>query len=227
MIDKIQLTLYEFFGYLLPGSIGAVAIIIFYWSLCLPHTALPLDKLHPDRLGWIILIGMCYLIGHLVQGLGTKYLKGAEQAALGSIPLPIVLSAKSRAASIADVDVEDIDPVSLFRLADEYTIQNGILGDRDIFVYREGFYKGCAVALALLSISLVIRSFLGTITLGFPSYTYDVSRHQIFVSALIIFLAAILCKLRFHRFGVYRVSRALFAFITLATKDLASQKNPK
>jgi hypothetical protein len=35
------------------------------------------------------------------------------------------------------------------RVLDEYSVQNGKPGDRDVFVYREGFYRGCAIALFL------------------------------------------------------------------------------
>ena|ERR1700704_1195200 len=221
MIDKIQLTLYEIFGYLLPGAIGTTAVAIFYWGACLPHAIFPVYKVHPDTIGWAVLTGISYLFGHLAQGLGTKYLKGAEKTALENgeiVPSAIVSSAKVRAATIAGVRSEDIDSVSLFRLADEYALQKGALGDREVFVYREGFYKGCTVALALLSIALLVRSFLETTAVGFPTYTYYVSPIQLLTAALVAAVASRLCRQRFKRFGIYRVSRAVFAFLVLSKK---------
>lgn len=225
MIDKIQLTLYEIFGYLLPGAIGTAAVAIFYWGTCLPHTTFPIYKVHPDALGWAVLTGISYLFGHLAQGIGTKYLKGAEKAALENselVPPAIVSSAKERAATIVGVQPADIDSVSLFRLADEYTLQKGVSGDREVFIYREGFYKGSTIALALLCIALLIRSFGGTTAVGFPSYTYYVSRIQVLTTALIAAAASRLCRQRFRRFGIYRVSRAIFAFLALSQESPSS-----
>jgi len=225
MIDKIQFTLYEIFGYLLPGAIGTTAVAIFYWGTCLPHATFPVYKVRPDALGWAVLTGISYLLGHLAQGIGTRYLKGAEKAALENgelVPPSIVSSAKDRAAAIVGVHPADIDSVSLFRLADEYTLQKGVMGDREIFIYREGFYKGCTVALALLCIALLVRSFGGTTAVGFQSYIYYVSQVQILTTALVVAVASRLCRQRFRRFGVYRVSRAIFAFLTLSHKDQIS-----
>lgn len=219
MIEKIQLTLYEIFGYLLPGAICTVAVAIFYWGTCLPHAAFPVYKVHPDAVGWAVLTGISYLFGHLAQGIGTKYLKGAEKVALDNgelLPTTIVSSAKERAATMAGVQPEDIDAVSLFRLADEYTLQKGAGGDREIFVYREGFYKGCTVALALLCTALLMRSFGGATAIGFPSYVYYMSGIQILTIALVVAVGSRLCRQRFRRFGIYRVSRAIFAFLVLS-----------
>lgn len=230
MIDKIQLTLYEIFGYLLPGAICTVAVVIFYWGTCLPHAMFPVYKVHPDPLGWAVLTGVSYLFGHLAQGIGTKYLKGAEKVALENgdlVPPPIVLSAKERAATIVGVEPEDMDAVSLFRLADEYTLQKGVVGDREIFVYREGFYKGCTVALALLCIALLIRRFGGSTAIGFPSYVYYMSGIQVLAIALVVAVASQLCRQRFRRFGIYRVSRAIFAFLTLSQKGQISSEVSK
>jgi hypothetical protein len=38
---------------------------------------------HIEAPGWVALIALSYLMGHLMQGIGNKYLRGAETAALG------------------------------------------------------------------------------------------------------------------------------------------------
>jgi hypothetical protein len=223
MIDKIQLTLYEIFGYFLPGTIAAGALAILYWALCIPAVAFPVFKIHPDAVGWGALVALSYMLGHIIQGLGGKYLGGIEEKVLGpngSIPPAIVASAQSLAAQQSGVKSEDLDSKSLFRIADQYSL-NGPVGDRDVYIYREGFYRGCTVALALLSIALIARALSGWTQLRFPAYVFFVSSMQLLVSALIAISAARICKKRFERFGEYRVARAVFAFLVFSKQESA------
>lgn len=218
MIEKIQFTLYEIFGYFLPGAIALAALFIIYWSLCLPTVALPIYKIHPNLTAWAGFVGVSYLIGHLVQGIGNKFLPGAEDAALGAkgfIPAEIREAGRTRAAQLIGVAPTSVDPGSLFRFTDEYSLQKGLVGDRDIFVYREGFYKGCTISLAMLSIALFFRGIFAGTAIKMPTYIYSISRMQVFTTSILVAIATGVCKQRFHRFGAYRVSRALFAFLAL------------
>jgi len=218
MIEKIQLTLYDIFGYLLPGSITASALFIFYWALCIPTAVFAAYKLNPDGTGWTALIALSYVIGHIGQGIGNSFLRGAENAALGpkgSIPVEIREIALTRAATLMGVDRSGIDPVCLFRFADEYSLQKGAIGYRDIFVYREGFYRGCTVAFVMLGLALIVRTIYKGTAVAMPSYIYFIPRTQIFAGALLAGLAAMICRQRFYRFGAYRVTRAIFAFLAL------------
>lgn len=232
MIDKIQLTLYEIFGYFLPGAIAAGALGILYWALCIPAVAFPVFKIHPDAVGWGAMIALSYMLGHILQGVGGKYLGGIEEAVLGqngSVSAEIVWSAKSRAAKLLGVQPEGLDAISLFRAADEYTLKNGPLGDRDVYIYREGFYRGCTVAMAAFSIALVIRAFRDWTKLQFPAYVFYISPIQLLIAALVAMVAARICKRRFERFGAYRVTRAIFAFLILgdAKKGADSHQEKK
>jgi hypothetical protein len=226
MLDKIQLTLYEIFGYFLPGTMSALSLILIYWAFCLPHVALPIYKVHPDAMGWAGIIGISYLLGHINQGIGNRYLTGAEIRALGpkgTITSDIRLTAQERASELMGVRAECIDPGSLFRFADEYAVQKGQLGDRDVFVYREGFYKGCTISLSMLGIALVVRAIVAAPALRLPDYIYYISRIQIFTAAIIIFFAAAISRQRFQRFGSYRVTRAIFAFLAVTGSQSSTQ----
>jgi hypothetical protein len=219
MIDKIQLTLYEIFGYFLPGSLGSLALLVFYWALCIPTVPIPVYKVHPDSTAWVILVGVSYLMGHLAQGLGNKFLRGAENGALGqngTIATEIRTVGRNRAAELMGVNPETLDPESLFRFADEFSVQKGLSGDRDIFVYREGFYKGCTISMAMLCVALLLRAIFDGTTIRMPEYVYVISREQIFTAAVLVAIAARICKARSHRFGAYRVTRAFFAFLVLS-----------
>jgi hypothetical protein len=226
MLDKIQLTLYEIFGYFLPGTMAALSLLLIYWAFCLPHVAFPIYKIHPDAMGWASIIGISYLLGHINQGIGNRYLTGAEARALGpkgTIASDIRITAQKRAAELMGVRADCIDPSSLFRFADEYALQKGQLGDRDVFVYREGFYKGCTISLSMLGIALILRAIAADTAIKMPDYIYYISRTQIFTASIVIFFAAAISRQRFQRFGAYRVTRAIFAFLAVTGPDSSAQ----
>lgn len=222
MLDKVQFTLYEIFGYLFPGTLAAIACALIYWALCLPGVPLPVYKIQPNITGWIGIVSVSYLMGHLTHGIGGKFLRNVEILAFGekgTIPAEVRKSASDHAARLMGVSPASVDAISLFRFADEYVVQKGNLGDRDVFVYREGFYKGCTVGFLLLSLALFIRAIFSDTRLGFPSYIYIVSRMELFTSAVLCAFAAGVCRQRFYRFGTYRVVRALFAFLAIQNQS--------
>jgi hypothetical protein len=103
------------------------------------------------------------LLGHCVQSIGNQVITHVEKAALskgGAVPESIVQRAQQRVGTLIGIKADELDPVTLFRLADEISVQNGAVTDRDIFVAREGLCKGCAIALALLCLALLVRALL-------------------------------------------------------------------
>jgi hypothetical protein len=209
MIEKLQLTLYEMFGYLLPGAIASAAVSILYWSLSLPNV-------DPNVFGWSVIIALSYFFGHISQGIGNRFFRGVEEKTLGpkgSLSKVIVDIARRKAGHRVGTEPDDIDSSSLFRIADEASVQVGADADRDIFIYREGFYKGSAVAFSFLTIALIVRGLDGYAAIRLPDYSFYFSAWQIFAAAVVSAAAANICRQRFYRFGAYRVSRAIYAFV--------------
>ena len=234
MIDKIQLTLYEVFGYFLPGAVAALALLIAWWAVFLSDKMIPIHAFSPNAVGWVVLVGLSYLAGHIVQGLGNRFLRGAEEAALGSngsLSKPIREKAFENAARLIGADMASMGAAELFRFCDEYSLQKGELGDRDIFVYREGFYKGCTIAFLMLSIALALRGAIGHSVLALcadpklAACLHVIPRKELFTAAVVVALFSGICRKRFHRFGNYRVTRAVFAFLALTGLDNKGEKN--
>ena len=70
MFKDIQVTLYDFFGYLLPGAVILVAAVLIFWTLFWPNASLPLPSSLPV-LATSSLVFAAYLAGHLGQALGN------------------------------------------------------------------------------------------------------------------------------------------------------------
>jgi uncharacterized protein YegP (UPF0339 family) len=80
------------------------------------------------------------------------------------------------------------------------TVQNAKTSERELFTYREGFYRGMSVALLIVAVGLFARLIRGpaTITLD-KDHTAD--RWMLFSFLVAVLVAAYLYFLRFERFA--------------------------
>jgi hypothetical protein len=82
MFENFTFTLYEIFGYLLPGGVTLVALILLYWALFVPTVPLGIASFQPGLGTWTIILLVSYVLGHGVQAVGNKLLRGIETSAL-------------------------------------------------------------------------------------------------------------------------------------------------
>jgi hypothetical protein len=106
----------------------------------------------------------------------------------------------------------------LFRVCDEAVVRSGKLGDRDLFVYREGFYRGTSMGMLWLSIGILALaarleyvSKVDSIKVGSMEFTPS----RLLFLAVIVAISAFLLWKRFWRFAHYRVTQALIASLLL------------
>lgn len=219
MLNNFVFTLYEIFGYLIPGSVAFSGFATLYWALFNRQGPLRPESFNPQLGTWIILLGTCYVLGHAVQALGNKLLRKTEESALEMESSPEVrIPARKAAASILKQDEEGLKAKWVYRVLDEYAVQNGIAGDRDMFIYREGFYRGTCVALFLATISLVIRAAVPGSSVVYANWSVNVAWNEFAVSIGIVGGLGFLFYQRYCRFVQYRITRAALAALVLIDK---------
>lgn len=222
MLDNVKFTLYEITGYLLPGCLVALAVTAAFWTLFLWPVPFPVYLVESGFPVWIVLALAAYAGGHLAQALGNMLPANPEEDHLSfASQSPVVRAARQSIAQLLQVEEASIPPKTLFAFCDEYAIQQGQPGDREMFVYREGFYRGCTVGLALLSASAMLRLAVPWTALRFLRYTYLVSRWQMLVIVVFLGTSTWLAYRRLKRFGCYRVNRAALAFVCSTIKPAA------
>ena len=218
MLNNFAFTLYEIFGYLLPGSIALLGFLVLDWSIFVPAVPLGVSTFQAGLITWTAVVVASYLLGHAAQAIGNVFLRGAEDAALGtkhgSAPLWMRERATQAASEILKADPAQLTSVWIFRTLEEYATQVGKEGDRDIFIYREGFYRGTAVSLIFLAVTLAVRMFFPGCRIQFASGLFYVSRWELFTTLLITTGVALLFIRRYRRFAEYRVTRAVLAALT-------------
>lgn len=219
-MKTVEITLYDIFGYLIPGCVAFVAIYLIAWRIVLPAHQ---DWSSISTLGWIIVAGVAYVTGHLLQALSNIVYrfgwKNPEQCILvdaSLVPsnvLVVAQEASRRAIGLSEND--NVDMKTLYEIMDHYIQQHGKTESRDIYIYREGFYRGLSVGLFLLTIGSLIHmtgeetaaaAFGGTITLTRPCMGFV---------AILSVIMALLGLARYRRFMTYRVKNCLFSFLTI------------
>jgi len=223
--ESLNFTLYEIFGYLMPGSIAAAALSIFLWAIFHGDSVLPLSFWRLSPAGLLAALFLAYLLGHVVQALGNRVLRGADERIM-SDENPAALIAKQRVAHLFQGTTVKISDIWLQRVMDESCIQTGQQGDREIFTYREGFYRGSTVATALFCAGLAVCIFTGNLRLRIADTVFTPSRCELGVMLVISVLGAWGLYRRFQRFSEYRVNRVIAAFIALPERQNPVSKAP-
>jgi hypothetical protein len=76
MFKETKVTLYDVFGYLLPGAVLVAALATVAWAVYFPHE--PLSFSLPGAEAWVVLLAIAYIAGHMAQGLSNQLLKLLE-----------------------------------------------------------------------------------------------------------------------------------------------------
>ena len=218
MIGDLRASLYDFFGYLLPGLVAAAGLTLLVQVLSRTPHIVWLNGL-PETVLWTSLLLGAYVVGHAVHALGNaipSLSKSAETLALGpnGLPSPIVQRGVTALASRLGVDASQLSPDELFALIDETRVHRGSSGDRDVYVYREGFYRGMTIATAVLALGLVVHAWSPTLCLALePQAPACVTRASVLACAAVSALCSWAFVRRMKRFGRYRVQRGLYQFV--------------
>jgi len=218
-MDKLSFTLYEIFGYFLPGAIGVIALTILFWAIFLPNTAIPVASLELSKLWYFGLVVVCYYAGHVLQGISRSLFKNPDEYFLNhqTDMAPLVKRAQEQMAThLGMAQTAPPSPAVTARLCDELAVQYGQLGDRDVFVYREGFYRGSFAAFILLDLALFVRCVISGAALRLPAEVFPVSRWQLVFVIGVVTCSVLFLLRRYKHFAALRVMRGVLAYVSLA-----------
>ena len=229
MLKDIQVTLYDIFGYLLPGFIFLTGIAILFWAIFIPSTPIQLLTISGDI--WIVILLSTYIIGHMVQAIAnllTKQLQSAENTVLSkgqadSFPDTVIDSATSKVNLILGVKMKDMKPGFLYQVCDEAVAQFGVTSDRDIYIYREGFYRGLTVSFMTLFLGLTARVLVPGASLNISGNLQPINISMLLFFDVIFLILARLSFNRYKRFGSYRVKEAVIGFLLLWHNKISSE----
>jgi|SRR5437667_4698302 len=117
------------------------------------------------------------------------------------------------------IDLKDISPEWLFRICDETLVQRGICTDREIYQYREGFYRGTMVSFLVLAVTLMVRAVIPGTSLMIATFVQVISAPALVFFIILSLAGAWLAFQRYRRFSIYRVTHAIFGFLVLQEQN--------
>lgn len=219
MFKDIQVTLYDFFGYLLPGAVILVAAVLIFWTLFWPNAFLALPSSLPV-LASSSLVFAAYLAGHLGQALGNllEKVSPGRRNLDKKLPLSPELGKEvvHALAGRFGEQIKTLDAKEMFHLCDQTLVHCGSLGEREIFTYREGFYRGNAVALTSVSFALAVRLVCVPVMVSIGGKGLAIHRAPLVLAALLCGVSAWLCYARFLRFAEHRYKSCFLRFLALS-----------
>lgn len=204
-MNSLRLTLYEIFGYLVPGILLVVELAVFM------VLALQIDLPSlPDKLSSVAaLIFLSYLAGHTLQSLANvlePWLIRWEREE----PAPLYLQAKASAelASRLSVKPDEISALWLYRICDAFLGTNG-KDHRETYQHRSALYRGLFIAY-LVGVPLFTY-----LVICPPSGAAGAQRLTYAFCAVVLACLALLALSRYYRFTRLRKREIVLRFLAL------------
>lgn len=220
-MKELNLTLYEVFGYLLPGAISAAAIVVLFYLTTIFENQIYI----PDATKTIAFIAVIisYYSGHIVQAIGNmifKWIHDPEQEVFknnGTLHVDTIKLVENKLISL--YSIQNLSPALIYRLCDAYVVQYGNIGDREMFQYREGFYRGLSVSCMLLSVACLCMLFANPVKVLWDNHCIAVVDRKMFTFLMFLsFIGTIMFFNRYKRFADYKIVQAVTGFITIINK---------
>lgn len=156
-MKDLQFTLYEIFGYLLPGAVLGGGLTVLFWAGFFPQPTVDIDIKSTEV--WAIFLVIAYVAGHVAQGVGNAVARrcGAPEDHIFQAVLPasLIETCKKKIRELTGADADALPPRWLYRVCDDSVLRSGKLGEREVYVYREGFYRGASVGMAVVAVGLL------------------------------------------------------------------------
>lgn len=232
MVKDIQVTIYEILGYLLPGLAFLMALVVLFWALFLPRQTAGFSGLSSGEL-WAAL-GAAYVAGHVAQALGNLLERAFgrnEDLVLGKdgeLPARLKAAIRVKVKQTLHLDADELPPRWFYRLCDDALVHAGKAGDREVYVYREGFYRGMSVgvgslAIAVTALAVRLRFGVSNRVLRVSEWGWGLGSEHLTFFAVCSGMSSWLLYRRYRRFASYRITHVMLGYLTVHGAKKADQ----
>jgi hypothetical protein len=213
-MESIKVTLYDIFGYLLPGILLLVALAIAFWALFYPTEPLRQFELANHLLVAVLTVG--YIAGHVLQGVANLIYAGRDTVA-AELPASVVAAARAKLRRLGmDTAGSGKD---LYEIAHEFVTQRGVRENQELMEYRTGFYRGMSLAFVGLSGALVFRWISSDTFVGVSPNSVRVTWGMFLFVILFSAVTAFFFHRRYGRFVRYRALAGIAGFVALKEEE--------
>lgn len=225
MYKDFQLSLYDFFGYFLPGLVLVSSYFVWTWPLEKSFV----DHIKLDAQTWVFLVVVSYLSGHALQGFANFMLRKRYEKekfyreGSGGVPPVIEERIKEKIQGNFGNTLKDMDEKWVYLICDRATLGDGA-GLLEMYVYREGFYRGMFFAVLALGISCFGRWAGEMPSSAILPDREEIMLKYILVAAIVLCVSSLFFFQRYGRFREYRIHHALLGFLVQKEKKEPEEK---
>jgi hypothetical protein len=210
VLKDVQVTLYDIFGYLLPGFVALAALGALFWAVVAPHHPVTVPNWSGEI--WLAVIVSAYLAGHLLQAAANvvwQLLRRSETPRICEVLKTLPADLRKALETVCGSS----DPDVIYAVSDAAVLQKGNASEREIFTYREGFYRGMVAAFSVAIIAVIVRWARGGAVYVEGGKTHSVPASAFAFLLGLFCLAAVLSFGRNTRFARFRVAAAIWGFV--------------
>jgi hypothetical protein len=226
-LSKITLSLYDIFGYLLPGYLIFVAASIAEASFT-DNSVLFLGRANKNMIVTALLAYFLGVVCHAFAALihrrnfrrpdadgGTPNMKTAA----GLLDPKVRERVVNELESTYQVELDTATGLDRYLLADSYVLAFGGSAEREMLTSREGFFKSGTIALVVLAITLLAVALLAAPRLQIMAGFYlPLSATFVVVAFLVMVVLAVIFHLQFKFFNEAKRNNAFLLFLAIRSK---------
>lgn len=226
-MGELRASLYDIFGYFLPGLVATVGMRLLFWVCLYPSSRLDLSPFNEPTVLTALAV-VSYLVGHLLHAIGNEIPFTRSPGIEPITPKPVGwrrIFARSQvsaeAVQLADVRIEAqfgapflaLTQAEKSELIDEARLLHERENEREVYIYREGFYRGMTVACALVFIALLGSLKPGTLFLTVHKIAYPILWGERLALLPLVGISGFLFWKRMLRFAYYKTSRSIMLWL--------------
>lgn len=203
-MDKIKISLYEIFGYALPGTISLIALQILF---CILNDC---STFFPESIqNYFILIIVAYFLGHANQSIGNLFHDYLQQ--------PIINKYNSEIRRVClKLTEKSLPGKKALKMLHNLAIKkNFTIVHIDTFIEREAFYRGSTIGFLLLTLILCLSLFCNDLNFIFQEFVIIINLKQKLALIVLSVIFTILFYKRYIRYLNYKISSILDLFLDI------------
>jgi len=208
MFGNLRITVYELLGFFVPGMVAVSAAFVLMWAAFFPTYSIPLRFQAFSVEQWLFTLLSFYLAGHLMQAISNKYPLPDKALEKNCMTLCQLFRDRLEREGIIGSESQ-LSYRETYLIASSIVSQFGSVADQDVYVYREGFYRGTSLSMFVLSASVFVRCFRFGATIRPDGLTIcRLPFLAMFTIAAVCLLAGYAFLKRYYRFSQLKAENA-------------------
>ena len=195
-METVKVTLYEISGYILPGIITLLSLIVIFTNL---NNGIFYIHESTFTIGFVIVSS--YFLGHLNQAIANFISTKCEHQFIENRDSDINRILLKHEINPTDSNAKSFKIIMNLAMSKKYRTS-----EMDTYIEREGFYRGSLIGFGLLAAAFVVSIFFTDFKLSSKEYVLVLGFWQKMVIVWLSTTCSLLFFRRYMRFLEYRIN---------------------